>query len=175
MNFSTGQTVVHPHHGPATVTDITTRLVRGVPTTYLRLTVRSTNLVLGVPLEQATDLGLRAVLDDTQAEDLLTLLRSPSGEQQTVWSRRIKDNSDKVRSGDLFTIAAVVRDLTRRNDERGLSLAEKDLLRDARTPLVAELAVHLSVSDTAAGHRLDDAIRGTTSGTTTERQLATAS
>lgn len=158
MVFTPGQLVVHPHHGPATITEITTRHIRGVPTRYLTLAVRNTNLTVGVPVAQADTVGLRPVCDAAALAELFDVLRAPSPKEVDGWSRRFKDNHEKLRLGDLHTSAGVVRDLLRRQETKGISLGEKDLLKDARRPLVTELALALEVSEEEAGHVLDAAV-----------------
>ena len=160
MQFTEGQVVVHPHHGPATVTEIMTRKIRGVPTTYISLTVIATGLVSSVPLEKADEVGLREVFSGAQLDSLFEVLRAESGHEEQAWSRRFKENNEKLATGDLYVIAAVVRDLTRRLETKGLSAGEKDMLKNARKPLVAELALALSVTDDEAEAALDKAIAG---------------
>lgn len=160
MKFSQGQTVVHPHHGPSTVIEITTRPVRGIPMTYLRLQVQGSALEIGVPLDRADDVGLRPLLDDEQRARLLAVLGGPGEAQEAAWSRRYKATQDRLRVGDLLVTAGVVRDLTRRLHAHGLSLGERDQLREARALIVAEASVALALPHEEAEHRLDEAILG---------------
>lgn len=160
MQFTEGQIIVHPHHGPATVTEIMTRQIRGVPTTYITLTVQHTNLVISVPLEKADEVGLREVFGPDQLESLLKVLGAPTGHEEQAWSRRFKENNEKICTGDLYIIAGVVRDLGRRLEEKGLSAGEKDMLKSARKPLVAELALAMEIVEDDAEKVLDGAIVG---------------
>jgi CarD family transcriptional regulator len=91
---------------------------------------------------------------------LFEVLRAPTVEEETKWSRRMKDNQEKIKVGDIFTIAGVVRDLTRRHDDKGLSLAERDLLRHAQGPLITEIALSLGVTTDAAETALHEALAG---------------
>ncbi len=158
MKFSEGQIVVHPHHGPATVTAILTRYIKEVPARYLQLEVHHTSLVVGVPLAKAEEIGVRALVDAARLAELFDTLCAPTRHEEQGWSRRFKDNHEKLRAGDLLTTAGVVRDLTRRLSAKGLSTGEKDLLKDAKRPVVAEVALALSVSDDEAEHLLAAAI-----------------
>lgn len=158
LQLATGQIVVHPHHGPSTVTGFVTRSVKGTSTRYARLEVHHSDLMVGVPLERLAELGLRAPACDEQLGELFALLTGPSGGYEKVWSRRIKAEWEQVLSGDLFTIAGVVRDMTRRQHSHGLSTGERTLLRDARVPLVNELEVCLGVSNEDAEKVLDLAV-----------------
>lgn len=160
MQFTEGQIVVHPHHGPADVTGIVTRQIRGVPVEYINLTIQSTSLAISVPMEKADEVGLREVFDAEQVERLLAVLQAPTGHEEQAWSRRFKENNEKLSTGDLFVIAGVVRDLTRRLEDKGLSAGEKDMLKTARKPLLAELALATGVSEEEAERMLDGAIEG---------------
>jgi CarD family transcriptional regulator len=158
MQFSEGQIIVHPHHGPAIVTGVTTRVIRGVPTDYLDLAIHHTNLTVAVPVASADEVGLRRVLDATGRQRLLDVLRAPTEHEEQGWSRRFKENQERLRTGDLQQIAVVVRDLTRRQSTKGVSAGEKDLLKHARQPLVTEFALSLSLTDEEAEEAVEAAI-----------------
>jgi CarD family transcriptional regulator len=158
MQFSEGQTVVYPHHGPATVVEIFSRTVKGTVISYLKLEVHDSKLSVSVPVASADLVGIRAVLDASSMDALFDVLRAPTVEEETKWSRRMKDNQEKIKVGDIFTIAGVVRDLTRRHDDKGLSLAERDLLRHAQGPLITEIALSLGIATDAAETALHEAL-----------------
>lgn len=161
MNFSIGQTIVHPHHGPATITDIFTRSVRGVPTRYLRLEVHRSDLVIGVPFDCADDIGLRDVLGAAELEGLYDVLRAPTSHEEQGWSRRFKGNIDRVRVGELLSMAEVVRDLMRREHEKGVSLGEKHLLKQTARRVAAEICLALRCTDEHADALLQSLVLGT--------------
>ena len=161
MQFEAGQTVIHPHHGPATVVEVFERSTKGRSRRYLGLQVHRTDLRVGVPVEAIDEVGLRPVYAETQAEELLAVLRSPGDEQEEQWSRRFKANQEKLRLGDLLVTAGVVRDLLRRRDERGLSLGEKDMLKHAARPVLAELALALTLTDEDVETLLHSTVLGT--------------
>jgi CarD family transcriptional regulator len=158
MQFSEGQTVVYPHHGPATITSIFSRTVKGTEIEYLKLEVHDTKLSVSVPVASADKVGIRAVLGAEEMKTLFDVLRSPTIDEEDKWSRRMKDNQEKLKVGDILTVAAVVRDLTRRNEDKGLSLAERDLLRHAQGPLVTEIALSLGIENDEAEAALQKAL-----------------
>ncbi len=147
MRFTTDQMVVHPHHGPARVTGLFTRPVRGEEVHYVQLTVRHRELELSLPVEKANELGVRPLLGAEEVGALFARLVAESGFQETQWSRRIKQDVDRLNSGDALVVAALVRDLLRRERDKGLSLGERDLLRDARRPVVEELSIVLGQTE----------------------------
>jgi CarD family transcriptional regulator len=158
MQFSEGQTVVYPVHGPATITSIFSRTVKGNEIEYLKLEVHDSKLEVSVPLASAEKVGIRAVLGPEEMKALFDVLRAPTIDEEDKWSRRMKDNQEKLKVGDIFTVAGVVRDLTRRNEFKGLSLAERDLLRHAQGPLVTEIALSLGIDNDEAEAALQNAL-----------------
>lgn len=160
MLFSVGQTVVHPQHGPSTVTQVVHRSIKGVSRSYVELEVHRSDLRLAIPVDTADDVGLRPPRTAAQLEELWEVLGEASPDEEEQWSRRMKGNQERLRIGDLQVTAAVVRDLVRRDDARGISPGERDLLKHARQPLVIELGLSLGVSDAEAEHVLDSVIRG---------------
>ncbi|HLS15329.1 MAG TPA: CarD family transcriptional regulator [Beutenbergiaceae bacterium] len=145
MNFSPGQVVVHPHHGPATLKKVTTRTVNKQRRRYLMLDVHHTDLSLALPQERAEELGLRGILDAEGVQDIFALLLEPSPPVDRTWSRRIKDYTTRFNSGNVRTIAALIRDMVRRDADKGLSFGERTVLRDAKEPFIAELSLAMSV------------------------------
>jgi CarD family transcriptional regulator len=158
MNFVVGETVVYPHHGAATIQDIFQRTVAGVEKTYLELKVSQSDLIIKVPAENLDLVGVRDVVDQAGLEKVFSVLREPYIEEPTNWSRRFKANVEKLASGDVIRVAEVVRDLSRRDSDKGLSAGEKRMLHKARQILVSELALAEKSDEVAAGARLDEVL-----------------
>ena len=132
MSFEIGQTVVYPHHGAAKIEEISTRMIRGEEKTYLTLRVSQGDLTIQVPAENVDLVGVRDVVDEDGLETVLSVLRAPYIEEPTNWSRRFKANQEKIATGDIVKVAEVVRDLTRRDDQKKLSTGEKRMLTKER-------------------------------------------
>ena len=141
MSFTVGETVVYPHHGAALIEAIETRTIKGVDKVYLVLKVAQGDLTVRVPAENAEFVGVRDVVGAEGLERVFQVLRMPHTEEPTNWSRRYKANLEKLASGDVIKVAEVVRDLWRRERERGLSAGEKRMLAKARDILVGEVAL----------------------------------
>jgi CarD family transcriptional regulator len=155
MTFTVGDTVVYPHHGAATIEAIEKRVIKGVERDYLVLRVAQGDLTVRVPSENVDLVGVRDVVNQEGLDRVFDVLRQPYTEEPTNWSRRYKANLEKLASGDVIKVAEVVRDLWRRERERGLSAGEKRMLAKARQILVSELALAENTNEDKAEAILD--------------------
>ena len=156
MTFNVGETVVYPNHGAAVIEDIETRTIKGEEKLYLVLRILGQNdLVVRVPASNLDLVGVRDVVDDEGLENVFEVLRKTNVEEPSNWSRRYKANQEKLASGDVNKVAEVVRDLWRREQDRGLSAGEKRMLSKARQALVGELALAEGSKDTDRDERID--------------------
>lgn len=158
MTFTVGETVVYPHHGAALIEAIETRVIKGEEKQYLVLKVQQGDLTVRVPAENAEIVGVREVVGEEGLDHVFQVLRAPHTEEPTNWSRRYKANLEKLASGDVNKVAEVVRDLWRREKERGLSAGEKRMLAKARDILVGELALAEGCDKDAAETLLDQVL-----------------
>lgn len=156
--YKIGDTVVYPHHGAATIEEINTRVIRGKEKTYLKLNVTQGDLTIEVPAANLELVGVRDVVDEDGLEDVFDIMRAVQTEEPTNWSRRYKANVEKIASGDVNKVAEVVRDLSRRDTDRGLSAGEKRMLSKARQILESEVALALEVEEDDARERIDNVL-----------------
>lgn len=155
MLFEVGETVVYPHHGAAEIVEKAQRTIRGETKAYLQLKVAQSELTIWVPEENVEMVGVRDVINAEGVEEVFGVLRADFIEEPTNWSRRYKANLEKLASGDVVKVSEVVRDLWRRDQDRGLSAGEKRMLAKARQILVSELALARRVDEEAASAELD--------------------
>lgn len=158
MAFKVGETVVYPHHGAATIVEIKTRTIKGEDKKYLKLNVSQGGLTIEVPSDNVEMVGVRDVIDKAGLERVFAVLRDPIVEEPANWSRRYKANLEKLASGDVIKVSEVVRDLWRREQDRGLSAGEKRMLAKARQILISELALAEKSNEEKAGLRLDQVL-----------------
>lgn len=159
MTFTVGETVVYPNHGAAVIEDIETRKIKGEDKLYLVLRIIGQNdLVVRVPACNLDLVGVRDVVDADGLERVFSVLRAEHAEEPANWSRRYKANLEKLHSGNVIKVSEVVRDLWRRDRDKGLSAGEKRMLSKARSVLVAELALAENVAEERAEVMLDEVL-----------------
>src|SRR5690625_3686523 len=141
MEFKVGEVVVYPHHGAAVIEAIEHREMGGEMLEYLVLQINQSDLVVRVPSKNVEQVGVRDVVGKEGLEKVFSVLREIDVEEAGNWSRRYKANQERLASGDINKVAEVVRDLWRRDQDRGLSAGEKRMLAKARQILVGELAL----------------------------------
>ena len=157
MAFDVGDRVVYPHHGAAIIVRKETRDFNGEDTEYLVLEVKreETRVTISVPSEKVDDVGMRPPISRDEVEDLFDLLAKRDIREPANWSRRFKNHQEKLKSGDVYQVAEVVRNLALREKGKGLSTAEKSMLERARGILVSELSFALNVTEEAALTKLE--------------------
>ena len=158
MLFEVGETVVYPHHGAATIIEVKDRIIKGETKKYLKLNVTQGDLIIEVPADNVDLVGVRDVVGEEGLARVLDVLRAPYTEEPTNWSRRYKANVEKIASGDIIKVSEVVRDLSRRDTDRGLSAGEKRMLAKARQILSSELALAKEISEEDAERLLDEVL-----------------
>ena len=145
--YSVGDTVVYPHHGAAVVESTQRRELDGEECDYLVLRLTHGDLTVMVPAATCRDVGIRDVVSPAEVERVLEILRAPDPEAGGNWSRRFKSNIERLRSGDVFLIAEVVRNLSIRAGNPGLSAGERRMLASAKELLYSELSVAIGRDD----------------------------
>src|SRR5690349_5232289 len=160
MPFDVGDKVVYPHHGAAIIERREQREAFGEVRDYLVLRLAYGDLTLMVPADNTEEIGLREVINDEEVEEVFAVLRKKEARMPTNWSRRFKNHVEKLKSGDIYQVAEVVRNLSIREADKGLSAGEKRMLARARQILVSELTFALNVDEEAAEARLDDVLAG---------------
>lgn len=158
MAFKIGDRVVYPHHGAAVVESTETREAFGQKTEYLVLRMAHGDMVLRVPVDKAEEVGMRWPISTEDVEDLFEVLARRDVREPANWSRRFKNHQEKLKSGDVYQVAEVVRNLALRERDKGLSAGEKTLFTKARNVLVSELSFALDVSEEEALAKVEEAL-----------------
>ena len=156
--YKVGDKVVYPHHGAGTVVKKEKRKVLGEEREYLQIQILHNDMTVQVPTENADRVGLRKVIDENTVEQVLKALRGSGTTMPKNWNRRFKHNRDKMKTGDIFELAEVVRNLSLRDHEKGLSTGEKQMFVKAKKILASELMYAKSMNEEQAAAWLDDVL-----------------
>ena len=160
MAFEVGETVIYAQHGAALIEAVEMRTVKGEDKLYLVLKVAQGDLTVRVPAENVDLVGVREVVNSHDLDRVFDVLRAKVAEEPTNWSRRYKANLEKIASGNVIKVSEVVRDLWRRERDRGLSTGEKRMLSKARDILISELALAENTNKDKAEALLDEVLVG---------------
>jgi CarD family transcriptional regulator len=156
IDFEIGDNVVYPHHGAGQVLKKELKKMFGEEREYLTIKILHNDMTVMVPCENAGIAGLRRVIDEETVQKVLAVLQDELSDMPKNWNRRFKHNRDKIKTGDIYELAEVVRNLAIREYDKGLSTGEKQMFTRAKKILASELMYALEKSDDAAEAYLDD-------------------
>src|SRR5438874_11578640 len=161
--FDVGDKVVYPHHGAGTVVKKESREVLGEKREYLTIQILHNDMTVQVPADNAEKVGLRWVIDEKMVKVVVKALTGGSTEMPKNWNRRFKHNRDKMKTGDILELAEVVRNLSLRDSEKGLSTGEKQMFVKAKKILASELMYAKDMDEEEAAEWLDGVLVGASS------------
>ncbi len=145
IEFEIGDSVVYPHHGAGKVLRKEIKNVLGESREYLTIKILHNDMTVMVPTENAALAGLRRVIDEETVQKVLAVLQDECSDMPKNWNRRYKHNRDKIKTGDIYELAEVVRNLAIREAEKGLSTGEKQMFTRAKKILASELMYALEM------------------------------
>jgi CarD family transcriptional regulator len=154
--FEIGDNVVYPHHGAGQVIKKEQKEILGETREYLTIKILHNDMTVMVPCENAGKAGLRRVIDEETVKKVLAVLSDDVSEMPKNWNRRFKHNRDKIKTGDIFELAEVVRNLAIREQDKGLSTGEKQMYTRAKKILASELMYALEKTEEQTEAHLDD-------------------
>ncbi|HEY3184592.1 MAG TPA: CarD family transcriptional regulator [Gaiellaceae bacterium] len=158
--YKVGDKVVYPHHGAGTVVKREKREVLGEKREYLTIKILHNDMTVNVPADNAERVGLRKVIDEEAVKKVVKYLTSGGTEMPKNWNRRFKHNRDKMKTGDIFELAEVVRNLALRDGEKGLSTGEKQMYVKAKKILASELMYAKNFTEDEAIEWLEGVLTG---------------
>lgn len=151
--------IVYPMHGAGIVKDIKELdLFDDGEKQYYDLDIVSENMSILIPVETADEIGVRPIVSKEVIEEMLESLHGDMDEMNKNWSKRYQNNMDILKSGDLFEVANVVKNLTLLNRSKGLSTGEKKMMTSARSYLISELVLVLDITKEEALDLINKAI-----------------
>jgi CarD family transcriptional regulator len=168
--YKVGDKVVYPHHGAGTVVKKEKREVLGEKRDYLTIKILHNDMTVNVPCENAETVGLRKVIGEDMVKVVVKALTGGGTQMPKNWNRRFKHNRDKMKTGDILELAEVVRNLSLRDSEKGLSTGEKQMFVKAKKILASELMYAKDLDEDGAAEWLDGVLVGSVNGTSNGRK-----
>ena len=139
--YKIGDSVVYPMHGAGIIEDIEIKEVLGKEQSYYVVRMPIGDMKVMVPMNNAAGVGMRDVIDKAEAEKVLCAFRTVETDVIQNWNKRFRENMVKIKSGDIFEVATVVKSLMLRDREKGLSTGERKMLSNAKQILISEIVV----------------------------------
>ncbi|MBJ7347341.1 MAG: CarD family transcriptional regulator [Thermoleophilaceae bacterium] len=157
-NFKVGDKVVYPHHGAGMVLKKEKKMFFEEKREYLTIKILNNDMTVKVPCENAAAAGLRPVIDENTVNEVISVLQDVVSEMPGNWNRRFKYNREKMRTGDIFELAEVIRNLAALEAEKGLSSGEKQMFVRAKKILSSELMYALDMTEEEAEAHVEELI-----------------
>ena len=147
--FKVGDMAVYPAHGVGVIERIENRKISGCQQDFYVMRILETNMIIMIPSSNAANVGLRQIIDQNDVSKIFAILKkrdvSVNGNQ--TWNRRYRDYMDKIKSGSVFEVAEVYRDLTAIKQDKELSFGERKMLDTARSLLVKEISLAKNMTE----------------------------
>lgn len=157
--FSIGDKVVYPMHGAGIIESIEEKEILGKKRKYYIMKMPLGDMKVMIPLDNVEDIGLRDIISLTEVEQVMAVLNDDISKMHMNWNRRYRANMDRIKSGDIYEVAAVVRNLMLRDKEKGLSTGERKMLGNAKQILVSELVLARGIDERTAEELINTAIQ----------------
>ncbi|MFL5895635.1 MAG: CarD family transcriptional regulator [Thermoleophilaceae bacterium] len=158
-NYKVGDHVVYPHHGAGKVMKKEMKDLLGEKREYLTIRILHNDMTVMVPSEKAGQVGLRNIIGQSAVKKVIAVLTDDVSAMPKNWNRRFKYNREKIKTGDIYELAEVVRNLAVREFEKGLSTGEKQMYTRARKILASELMYALAMDEEEAEAYLTDVMQ----------------
>lgn len=139
--FSVGELVVHPMHGAGVIDSIVQERIAGATQDYYVFKMPMSGLILKIPVANSEAIGVRPIITPEEAERLLAEIPALEVEVNRNWNKRYQENMSRLKSGDLYEVARVIRGLMRRERYRGLSTGERKMLHTAKQIMISEIVL----------------------------------
>jgi CarD family transcriptional regulator len=154
--FKIGDKVVYPMHGAGVIEAIEEKEVLGDKRSYYIMKMPFGNMKVMIPVDNIQEIGIRRVVDPEDVSKVITILQDVDNSSSANWNRRFRANMEKIKSGSIYEVAEVVRNLTLRDKDKGLSTGERKMLENARQILISELVLAKEEKEDSIRDMLDE-------------------
>ncbi|MBT8328748.1 MAG: CarD family transcriptional regulator [Desulfofustis sp.] len=154
--FTEGDMAVYPAHGVGVIKKIETQQVAGVDQTFYVLEILGNSMRIMIPTTSSENVGLRSIVNKKEASEVLNILRDRAIEiDSQTWNRRYREYMEKIKTGSIFEVAAVLRDLFLLSVDKDLSYGERKMLDTAKGLLVKELSIAQDVEEDKISKKIE--------------------
>jgi len=158
--FEIGDKVVYPMHGAGIIEGIEEREILGEKQSYYILRFPVGDMKVMIPTDNVEQIGIREVISVEEVDKVVEFLSSDQTHMSSNWNKRYRQNMEKIKSGDIYEVAEVVRNLMLRDREKGLSTAERKMLTNARQILISEIVLSKDADEEEVTALIDGIIEG---------------
>lgn len=158
MRFDVGDKVVYPNHGVGVIEEIRQREIAGADQDFYHLRILSNETMVMVPVGNSKAVGLRKIFTKSDVKKLFKLLRDAEFETYSNWKGRYKGNAEKMRSGHLFEMADVLKNLVHLSQRKTLSYREKRMYEKAKYLIISEVATVEGLTEQQVQEKIEDAL-----------------
>lgn len=156
--FVIGDRIVYPMHGAGIIEQIEEKQILGEIRKYYILNVPCGDMKIMIPIESSREVGVRAIISVEEIHEVIEILSADSSEMSNNWNRRYRENMEKLKTGDIYNVAEVVRNLMRTDKEKKLSTGEKKMLSNAKQILISEIILVKNIDHEAAERIIDSVV-----------------
>jgi CarD family transcriptional regulator len=155
MDFRVGEKVVYPNHGVGIIEEVSSRNVNGLPEEFYMLRIHANSSLVMVPTANVKNVGLRRIIKKNDIDGLYKLLQEDFFEPEADWKGRYKDHSEKMRTGSIFQVAEVLKNLVYLSYRKSLSFREKRMLDRAKQLIISEVATVRGLNEKSVEEQID--------------------
>ena len=156
--FVIGDRIVYPMHGAGVIEEIEEKQILGEIREYYILKVPCGDMKIMIPIDSSSEIGVRAIISVEEIRGVLEVLSAASTEMSSNWNRRYRENMEKLKTGDIYNVAEVVRNLMRTDKEKKLSTGEKKMLSNAKQILISEIILVKNIDHDSAEKIINSAV-----------------
>lgn len=157
--FNIGDKIVYPMHGAGVIDAIEEKEILGVRRKYYIMRMPLDDMKVMIPLDSIDGIGIRQIISTNEIESVFAVLEANETKMPQNWNRRYRANMDRIKTGDIYEVAEVVRNLTLRDREKTLSTGERKILSNARQILLSEIILATDLSDSEVMAMVEEAIK----------------
>lgn len=154
--YNIGDKVVYPMHGAGIIESIEEKEILGKRQKYYIMKMPIGDMKVMIPLDSIKDIGIREIINSQEAEKVMKIFKGEKTEMCSNWNKRYRENMVKIKSGNIYEVAHVVKNLMHRDKEKGLSTGERKMLNNAKQILVSELVLAKDMEQSEVEHMIDN-------------------